>query len=600
MQLPYIPADVPFTGDQKAWLAGFLAGLNTRINIAPATPGVPAVAGSTSTADAGPVAIQIVYGSQTGTAEFLAEEAANVARAKGFLPLICGLDELEISTLAAVRRLLVITSTYGEGDMPDNAEFFWQELAAPTAPPLPGLFYSVLALGDSSYDGFCQAGKNIDARLAELGATRVVDRTDCDLDFEDPAAAWTAAAIDALARVDADSAPAVSAIEDTTADAAPSKTPRKSTWNRKNPYRATILANSVLSGPGSDKEVRHVVLSLGDSGITYRPGDGISIAPINDPALVSAVIERLGVSGDTVITDRKGEVTLADALTHRFEISTPSKYLVDYIAQRSQDPELTHLTATGDREALDAWLWGKDVLDLLNIDAALPITPDELLAELRPLQPRVYSISSSPLAHADTVHITMDTVRYRSGGRRRGGVCSTFLADRCEVGSDVGVFISTNNSFRLPDDDTDVVMIGPGTGIAPFRSFLHERAQRGASGRNWLFFGDQHQACDFSYADELDQFSADGVLTRLDLAFSRDQDHKIYVQNRMNDAGAELFSWLDGGAHLYVCGDATRMARDVDAMLHEIVGKHGGFDPAGAQDFINQLKKNKRYVRDVY
>lgn len=399
MQLPYIPADVPFSGDQKAWLAGFLAGLNTRINMAPPAPGLPAVgpAAAGAAVQSGPVAVQIVYGTQTGTAEFLADEAANAARAKGFLPLVCGLDELEISTLAAVRRLLVITSTYGEGDMPDNAELFWQALAAPSAPPLPGLFFSVLALGDSSYDGFCQAGKNIDARLAELGATRVLDRTDCDLDFEEPAASWTSAALDALTGVDADvvptgdtpqSTPTASAAAPAAATAA-----RKSEWGRKNPYRATILANNVLSGPGSDKEVRHVVLSLGDSGITYRPGDGVSIAPINDPALVAALIDRLGVPGDTIIADRKGQTTLADALTHRFEISAPSKYLVDYIAQRSGDEELTHLSSTGDREALDAWLWGKDVLDLLDVDPTLPITAEELLAELRPLQPRVYSIS---------------------------------------------------------------------------------------------------------------------------------------------------------------------------------------------------------------
>lgn len=596
MQLPYIPADVPFTGDQKAWLAGFLAGLNTRITMAPTSPALPAGATAPSAAaGSGPVAVQIVFGTQTGTAELLATEAANMARANGFLPLVCGLDELEISALSAVRRLLVITSTYGEGDMPDNAELFWQALAAPTAPPLPGLFFSVLALGDSSYDGFCQAGKNIDARLAELGATRVVDRADCDVDFDEPAAAWTTAAIDALTRVDTALVPTPEPA------AAPSPAPERVRWGRKNPYRATVLANTVLSGPASDKEVRHVVLSLGDSGITYRPGDGISIAPINDPALVSAIVERLGVDGDTEITERAGTTTLTDALTNRFEIATPSKYLIDYIAQRSQDPELTHLCATGDREALDAWLWGKDVLDLLNVDASLPITPDELLAELRPLRPRVYSISSSPLAHAGTVHITMATVRYRSGDRMRGGVCSTFLADRCAAGTEVDVFVSANNAFRLPDDDaTDVIMIGPGTGIAPFRSFLHERATRGATGRNWLFFGDRHRSSDLSYADELDRLSDDGVLTRLDLAFSRDQAGKVYVQDRMREAGAELLAWLDAGAHLYVCGDAARMARDVDAALHDVVAEHGGRDPAAAQDYVNALKKSKRYVRDVY
>lgn len=616
MQLPYIPADIPFTGDQKAWLAGFLAGLNTRIAMPTGAPSAGVPVGGTATVDEaapGGIPLQIVYGSQTGTAEWLSEQAEALAREHGFEPVRCDLDALDITALSAVRRLLVITSTYGEGDMPDNAELFWQALAAPDAPRLDGLYFGVLALGDSIYDGFCQAGKNIDARLAELGGTRVVDRVDCDVDFEDPATDWIGRAVPALAAVDV-GAVDVSAVEvdaapvsaggpaaatATTAPTGPA-TRTKSPWTRKNPYTATVVANTLLSAPTSDKEVRHLEISLGDSGIDYQPGDGISISPVNDTDLVDRIITRLGVSPDTVIADRKVERSLREALTDHYEISTPSKFLLDYIAQRSQDAELIHLTSNGDREALDAWMWGKDVLDLLDVDPTLTISPDELLAELRPLQHRVYSISSSPLAHAGTVHITMATVRYRSGDRQRGGVCSTFLADRRPEGTQVGVFISPNNSFRLPPDDTKAIMIGPGTGIAPFRSFLHERAARGARGGNWLFFGDRHRAHDHIYADEIDGFVTDGILDRLDLAFSRDQEHKIYVQDRIREQGADLFGWLSDGAHVYVCGDATRMARDVDTALHDVVAEHGGLSDDAAQDYLDDLKRAKRYLRDVY
>ena len=608
MQLPYIPSDVPFTGDQKAWLSGFLAGLNTRIAM-PTTgtsaAGAATPPGSVAAAASNVMTLQIAYGTQGGNAEFLADNAAEMARQHGFVPEITPLDEVDMASLGAIRRLLVITSTYGEGEMPDTAQGFWAELAGPDAPRLEGMYFGVLALGDSIYDGFCQAGKDIDARLAELGATRCADRLDCDLDYQKPAEAWLAATLPALAGVD-DGAPA--AEPEPTPTAEPAATPKrakgtkpgKAKYNRKNPYRAAILGNTVLSGPASGKEVHHVVISLGDSGIEYQPGDGISIAAENDPALVALIVERLGVSADTMVTERKEQITLADALTHRFELTVPSRYLLDYIAARTRDPELTHLVEAGDKEAIDAYLWGKDVLDLLNVDPALTITPEELLAELRPLAHRVYSISSSPRAHANTVHITMAAVRYQTGERMHGGACSTFLADRCADRDGIDVFITANNSFRLPDDETKIIMIGPGTGVAPFRSFLHERRARGAIGENWLFFGDQHRESDFIYADELSAFRDDGLLTRLDLAFSRDQEHKVYVQDRMRENGAELYRWIADGASIYVCGDATRMAHDVDSALHEIIIEHGSMTPTEAEEFVAQLKSAKRYLRDVY
>lgn len=379
--------------------------------------------------------------------------------------------------------------------------------------------------------------------------------------------------------------------------AKPARTP---TWNRKNPYPATVIANTVISGAGSAKEIRHLVISLGDSGITYEPGDSLSVVPRNDPALVDHIIERLGVAPDTPVADRTEQRPLRDVLLNRYELASATTYLVDYIAARCGDAELTGLASTGDRTAIDAWLRGKDVLDLLNVDASLSISPDELLAELQPLAHRVYSISSSPRAHPGTIHLTMSTVRYRSGGRDRGGVCSTHLADRIADADTVGIFVTPNRYFRLPADDAKVIMVGPGTGVAPFRAFLHERAERGASGQNWLFFGDQREQYDHIYRDELERFVSDGLLDHLDVAFSRDQQHKVYVQDRMRARGAELFRWLDDGAYLFVCGDAGRMAPDVEGALLDIIAEHGGHNPDEARDILSRLKKDKRYVRDVY
>ncbi|SNS92224.1 sulfite reductase subunit alpha [Rhodococcoides kyotonense] len=593
MLIPYIPDDAPFTGDQRAWLSGFLAGLHSRM----AMP-----TGSATQSDAAPAAasapLQILFGSQTGNAESLAQDAADLARKSGLDPHVASLDAVDMNALSAMRRLLIVTSTYGEGEMPDNAQLFWDAVAADTAPTLEGLFFAVLALGDTSYDGYCKAGRDIDARLEALGATRTADRLDCDVEYEDAAATWLSATVPALAAVDG-GAPAAAA---PAPEAKPAKAASKrSPWNRKNPYRATVLANRVLSGPSSAKEVRHYAFSLGDSGLSYEAGDGLGVKPVNNPELVDALIGRLRVAPDSTVTVKGSEQRLDELLTHSYEIGVPSMDLVEAVAERTGDDELVHVLSTGDREALDAWTWGKDVLDVLALDDKLAFDPAELLGLLRPLQHRVYSISSSPLAHEGTVHLTVASVRYRSAERDRGGVCSTFLADRVAQGESAGVFLSANKSFRLPaDDDAPVVMVGPGTGIAPFRAFLHERRARNASGRNWLFFGDQHRGSDYIYEDELDALSRDGVLTKLDLAFSRDQTEKVYVQNRMRENGKELYAWLEEGGHFYVCGDATRMAKDVDAALHDVVAEHGGRTSDQAEDYVAELKRSKRYLRDVY
>ncbi len=574
-----IPADAPFSAAQEAWLAGFIAGI--------------AAAGRRGSAasDAPTTTVDVLFGTQTGNAEFLAGELVSGARAHGLGGRATALDDVTPERLAAMSHVLVVTSTYGEGEMPDNAGLFWEALQAATAPRLEGLRYAVLGLGDRGYDDFCQAAKLIDTRLEQLGATRLHDRVDCDVDFEEPAAAWTAAVLERLA--------AETGAEPTAAEVtpAPAAARPRSQWNKRNPYRSRLAVNRLLSAPGSAKEIRHYEFDLGDSGITYTAGDALAVVPVNDDALVGELLAHLGASGDEEADGRP----LADLLRTEREIRTPSKELVADLVQRAPTSELASVVAHSDRAELDSWLRGRDVLDLLR-DAG-PAAPGltELLPFLRPLQARQYSISSSPLAHPDRIHLTVASVRYGARGRRYEGVTSSYLADRIGEEGAAGIHLQPNASFGVPaDDDAPMIMIGPGTGIAPFRGFLHERAARGASGRNWLFFGDQHRATDFVYEDELTELRGRGVLTELDLAFSRDQAEKVYVQTRMRERSRDLYAWLEDGAHVYVCGDASRMAKDVEAALLGVIAEQRGRGGDDAAEYLADLRRSKRYVRDVY
>ncbi|MEE2030969.1 sulfite reductase subunit alpha, partial [Rhodococcus chondri] len=382
------------------------------------------------------------------------------------------------------------------------------------------------------------------------------------------------------------------------APVAPAPARAKSQWTRKNPYPATLTTNRLLSGDGSGKEIRHYEFALAGSGLEYEAGDALNVVPVNDTALVQALLDRLCLDGG-VVPDGHDD-TLANLLTYRFEITAPSVDLLEEVEKRTGNDELTYVLRHGDKAALDEWLWGRDILDVLSLEPTPELSAEEFVGLLKPLQHRAYSISSSPNAADGSVHLTVASVRYGTDERERRGVCSTFLADRCGDGT-VGIFVSKNKSFRVPADDTaPMIMVGPGTGIAPFRGFLQERRARGATGKNWLFFGDQKRSTDFVYEDELTEFVDAGVLTRLDLAFSRDQAEKIYVQTRMREHGAELFAWLEEGGHFYICGDALRMAKDVDTALHEIVAEHGGMSSEQAAEYVTTLKREKRYVRDVY
>ncbi|MEM9604342.1 MAG: sulfite reductase subunit alpha [Pseudomonadota bacterium] len=583
-KLPDIALDAPISDEQRIWLAGYLAGMKAQM-------GTLAQVAPTQSAGA---TLDIVFGSQTGNAEQLAESAAELASQSGFSPALRCLDDLDMAALASVRRCLVVVSTYGEGEMPDNAELFWESLSATTAPRLEQMHYAVLALGDTSYDDFCEAGKLIDTRFEQLGATRVAARIDCDVDFEDPANDWLEAVLPKVRDTVADDELADTASE------TPTPTERKKpTWTRKNPYTAQTLENHLLSGADSAKEIRHFSFSLGDSGIEYDAGDALCVMPRNCPALVELLLQRVNATGEEVVAGY--DQPLAQVLQQQLEIVTPPKTLLQWLHDLGADDELSRVVSNGDKEALETFLWGRDTLDLLNLNPALSISATDLVACLRPLQHRAYSISSSPLAFPNEIHLTVAAVRWRNTGREHRGVASTWLADHLQNGDSGRIFLSPNKSFRLPaDGDRPVIMVGPGTGIAPFRAFLQARHASGAAGKNWLFFGDQHRECDFIYEDEIGEFCSNGTLTRLDLAFSRDQQEKIYVQQRMRENGKALYAWLEEGAHFYVCGDATRMARDVDQALLDVVRTHGRLTEEDAVAYINQLRRDKRYLRDVY
>ena len=566
--VPVLPETAPFTPEQRAWLNGFFAGLFNRTpSAAPANP-------TQATAPLQP--LTILYGTQTGTAESLAKRAAKEAGKRGFAPAVLDMAATDPAKLAGEKNVLVVVSTYGDGEPPDNAKALHAALASDSA-PLAGLRYSVCALGDSNYTQFCQCGRDFDTRLEQRGAHRIAPRVECDVDYEQTFTQWLNSALAALGSSIAASGPAVMA-----PSIAETATP--SVYSKANPFAAPLLTRRTLNASGSAKEVNHIELSLAGSGLTYEAGDALGVLPRNCPQLVDEVLATLGFDGEEAVTTGAGELPLRIALQQHYDLGKPPGAL------------LTALGLTASPELLD-------VLDGLRVGARTGLAnAGAFVALLRKLQPRLYSISSSPRAHPDEVHLTVGAVRYEAANRRRKGVCSTFLADRCAAGeTTVPVFVHANSNFRLPaDGSVPVIMVGPGTGIAPFRAFLEERRATGASGRNWLFFGDQREATDFLYRDELVDWHRDGLLTRLDLAWSRDQQQKVYVQQRMREHAAELFSWLEAGAHLYVCGDASRMAKDVDAALHDAIATAGGRSTESAAAYVQALKAAKRYQRDVY
>lgn len=579
---PYIPDTAPFSPAQRAWLNGFLAGLYA------SGPSAPAAGGTT------PKTVNIYFGSESGNSEALSKQIARAARKQGFASKAVGLDKIRLADLANESFALIVTSTFGDGEPPANAVAFQEELFAEGAPSLANLHFSVLALGDTNYEQFCKFGIDLDARLEALGAKRLYERVDCEVAYEEAAAAWQKgvfAVIDAMNV--AASAPASS-------PAAKAPVGVEEGYSKMNPFPATLITNRKLTADGSAKETRHFEISLAGSGLTYEVGDALGVVPTNCPALVEEILRALNWDGEEAVPSPDGgEIPLRAALLRHYEITKIPAPLLKDVAERSSDRTLAELMIPEARDALGHYLRGREIIDLLGDFSSVTFTPAEFVSHLRRLQPRLYSISSSIHAFPDQVHLTVAAVRYDSFGRQRKGVCSTFLADR-SAGT-VPVFVHVSKGFRLPaSDDTPIIMVGPGTGIAPFRAFLHDRRSRGARGKNWLFFGDQRASTDFLYREELQGMLAAGHLSRLDTAFSRDQAAKIYVQHRMVENAAGLWAWLQEGACFYVCGDAQRMARDVDAALHKVAEAAGGLSPEGAANFVKELKATKRYMRDVY
>jgi len=563
---------------QRGWLSGFLAATGAPALTAPA-------------AQAAAAKLHVLYGTESGNAEQLADRAVKEAKKRGFKATMSNMAEISPADLSKHENLLVIVSTWGDGEPPETATAFYNEfMSADLA--LDHMKFSVCALGDTSYEKFCQTGKDIDARLESLGAARLAPRQDCDVDYEEAYTAWFDTAITAIQ-------PAAGAAVATPSFAV---TAPAVEYGKKHPFPAELTGRVHLNGKGSAKETLHIELSLEGSGLAYEPGDALAVLPVNAPDVIKDILHTTGLTGNEEVEVKNiGPKLLADALREDFDITALSRNVLTKLAEITQSPTLTELLEEENKDEFKAYTEGRQIIDALHDFGNKRIAPQDLASIFRKLPPRLYSIASSPLAHPGEVHLTVGAVRYHTHGRQRKGVASTYLPDLVHPGDHVPVFVQPNKNFRLPaDGDTPVIMVGPGTGIAPFRAFVEHRATLGTPGKNWLFFGDQHYTYDFLYQLEWQDHLKSGALTRLDVAFSRDQPEKVYVQHRMRERGADLFAWLEEGAHFYVCGDASRMAHDVHETLIAIVQNHGALTRDNAEAYVETLKKTKRYQRDVY
>lgn len=589
------PEHAPFTPDQRRSLESLLAGLtlNQRSWLSGFLAGLPSASQPQSTAAPAQAPLTVLYGTESGNAETLAARAVKAAKNHGFKASLKNMSEFSVTDLQSLRNLLVVVSTWGDGEPPESAASFHKAFMT-SSELLPNLRFSVCALGDTSYEKFCQTGKDFDHRLESLGATRVAPRQDCDVDFEDSFHAWLVPALKALAPADAP-----------TQEISPPPGFAPATeveYGKKHPFPSELLESVVLNGKGSAKETLHLEFSLAGSGMTYEPGDVIGVTPRNPPDVVEAVLAAAKLTGNEEIsTKSSGTKLLRDALTSDLDITALSRNILTKLAEATGNASLQALLADDAKEALKSYLHGREIVDAIETFAPDGLPANTLASILRKLPPRLYSIASSPLAHPDEVHLTVAAVRYQTHGKSRKGVCSTYLADLVKPGDQVPLFVQPNKNFRLPaDPETPIIMVGPGTGIAPFRAFIEHRVATNAPGKSWLFMGDQHYLFDFLYQLEWQDYLKSGALTKLDVAFSRDQPEKRYVQHLMLENAAELYSWLEQGAHFYVCGDARHMAVHVHEALVSIVSSQGNLSEESAEAYLDQLKKSHRYHRDVY
>ncbi|SEO00589.1 assimilatory sulfite reductase (NADPH) flavoprotein subunit [Paenibacillus sp. OV219] len=588
---------------QKIWLSGYLAAYQ---QVGLQAGGAVAVQGAPS-ASAPAVAVSkeatVLFGSQTGNSHKLAKKLAGKLQDQGLQVTLSSMIDFKPNTLKKIENLFIVVSTHGEGDPPDNAISFYEYLHSKRAPQLKEMSFSVLALGDTSYEFFCKTGRDFDTRLEELGAKRIATRIDCDVDFEDSAQEWLTSVLQAVGQSAAASETVSVSAAGVGVAAERSGQSTETEYTRSNPFQANVLENLNLNGRGAERETRHLEISLEGSGIQYEPGDSVGIYPQNHPRLVDELIEAMEWQPDAQVPLRKSSerIPLKEALTSHYEITVLTPVLIEQLAEVAPDSGLKQLLAPGQEGELRSYCRGRDLLDLVQDYDLKGLSAKAFTAQLRKLPPRLYSIASSAKAYPEEVHLTIRKVHYESLGRVRYGVCSTFVSERLESGQELPLFVQENPNFKLPSNpETPIIMIGPGTGVAPFRAFLGEREELGVEGKSWLFYGDQHFASDFLYQVEWQRWLKEGVLTRMDVAFSRDTDQKVYVQHRMQEHSKDLYQWLQEGAVVYICGDEKKMAHDVHATLLAIIRQEGGLNEEDAAAYLSKMQQERRYQRDVY
>lgn len=576
-------ATTDFTPAQLAWVSGYFWGVLNQQPASNVTAPAPA---------AEMLGITLISASQTGNARRVAEALRDDLIAAKLNVTLINAGDYKFKQIANEKLLVVVASTQGEGEPAEEAVALHKFLFSKKAPKLTDTAFAVLGLGDTSYEFFCQAGKDFDSKLAELGGERLLDRVDADVEYQAAASEWRARLVDVL-KARAPAAPSVQVA----ASGAVNEV-HTSPYTKEAPLTASLSVNQKITGRNSEKDVRHIEIDLGDSGLRYQPGDALGVWYQNDPALVKELVELLWLKGDEPVTVEGKILPLAEALEWHFELTVNTANIVENYATLTRSESL--LPLVGDKAQLQQYAATTPIVDMVRFSPA-QLDADALIGLLRPLTPRLYSIASAQAEVESEVHVTVGVVRYEIEGRARAGGASSFLADRVEEEGEVRVFIEHNDNFRLPaNPQTPVIMIGPGTGIAPFRAFMQQRAADGAEGKNWLFFGNPHFTEDFLYQVEWQRYVKEGVLSRIDLAWSRDQKEKIYVQDKLREQGAELWRWINDGAHIYVCGDANRMAKDVEQALLEVIAEFGAMDIEAADEFLSELRVERRYQRDVY
>ncbi|MFU9138870.1 NADPH-dependent assimilatory sulfite reductase flavoprotein subunit [Erwinia tasmaniensis] len=573
-----------FSTTQLAWLSGYFWGMVNQ------TPGATISAPTPTEAPA----ITLLSASQTGNARRLAEQLRDDLLAASLNVNLVNAGDYKFKQIAQEKLLIVVTSTQGEGDPPEEAVALHKFLMSKKAPRLDQTAFAVFGLGDTSYEFFSKAGKDFDGRLAEMGGERLLERVDADVEYAADAEKWRGQIVGILkARVPAESPSQAAATATGSVNEVFS-----SPYSKEEPLTASFALNQKITGRDSDKDVRHIEIELGDSGLRYQPGDALGVWYENDPALVAELLALLWLKGDEQVEINGQSLALSDALQKHLELTVNTPQIVAEYGRLSRDEAL--LTLINEKQALQHYAQSTPIVDMVR-QAPVELNAEQLISLLRPLTPRLYSIASSQAESESEVHITVGVVRYDIEGRTRTGGASGFLAERLEEDAEVRVFIEHNDNFRLPvNPEAPVIMIGPGTGIAPFRAFMQQRDNDGATGKNWLFFGNPHFTEDFLYQVEWQRYVKDGLLTHIDLAWSRDQQHKVYVQDKIRTKGAEVWRWIEQGAHIYVCGDANRMAKDVEQALLDVVAEHGGMDVDAADEFLSELRIARRYQRDVY